>query len=107
MASLAFKLTSMTLPGIPLRVVGKDASFLRGTDGTNLQYTTNTILLGAGESYDVIFIAPPVTTLTTFLFYDRNYERLNNAGGTGYGGRMTEVRVYPAGTLPPQTAPNT
>jgi FtsP/CotA-like multicopper oxidase with cupredoxin domain len=107
MANLGFKLASMTLPGLTMRVVGKDASFLHGRDGTNLQYSTNTILIGSGESYDAIFIAPSVTVPTTFLFYDRNYERLNNAGGPGYGGRMTEVRVFPAGTLPPQTEPNT
>jgi len=26
---------------------------------------------------------------------------------SGYGGQMTEVRVFPAGTLPEQTEPNT
>jgi FtsP/CotA-like multicopper oxidase with cupredoxin domain len=107
MATLGFELVAMTLPGIKMRVVGKDASLLRGRDGTNLQYETNTVLFGPGESVDAIFVAPPVTAPTTFLFYNRRYMHLHNAGGTGYGGQMTEVRVYPAGTLPPQTQPNT
>jgi len=39
--------------------------------------------------------------------YNRNYHRLRNGSGTGHGGQMTEIRVFPAGTLPPQAAPNT
>ena len=31
---------------------------------------------------------------------------LTRPGGSGLGGQMTEVRVYAAGALPPQTAPN-
>ena len=107
MAALGFELVAMTLPGIKMRVVGKDASFLQGHDGTNLQYETNTVLVGPGESVDAVWVAPPVTAPTTFLFYNRRYMHLHNGGGAGYGGQMTEVRVYPAGTLPPQTQPNT
>jgi len=32
--------------------------------------------------------------------------RLSNNGAPGAGGMMTEVRVYPPGTLAPQTKPN-
>jgi hypothetical protein len=32
---------------------------------------------------------------------------LNHVGHAGYGGQMTEIHVYPAGTLPVQVEPNT
>ncbi len=98
---------TMRLPGIPLRIVGKDATLLRGREGTDLSYYTDTIMIGAGESADAIFVAPDVTEMTTYLLANRNYARLSNGGAPGYGGQMTEVRVYPTGTLPPQTEPNT
>jgi len=105
--NLGFLLQSMTLPGLDLHVVGKDATLLRGRDGTDLGYRTNTISLGPGESVDAIFVAPNVGAQTDYLFYNRNYNHLSNAGGAGYGGQMTEARIFPAGTLPPQTRPNT
>jgi hypothetical protein len=52
----------------------------------------------------VLFTAPAPGT---YLLYDRDYGYLNNGGGSGYGGQMTEIRVSPAGTLGPQTNPNT
>lgn len=105
--NLGFKLQTMSLPGLDLHVVGKDATLLRGRDGSDLSYHTNSIPIGPGESVDAIFNAPNVGTQTTYLFYNRNYDHLSNAGGAGYGGQMTEVRIFPAGTLPPQTRPNT
>ncbi len=98
---------SMRLPGIPLRIVGKDATLLRGRSGNDLSYYTDTLMIGAGESADAIFVAPEVTDMTTFLLANRNYARLSNGGASGYGGQMTEVRIFPAGTLPPQLEPNT
>ncbi|HEY2041743.1 MAG TPA: hypothetical protein VGH11_03630, partial [Jatrophihabitans sp.] len=65
--------------------------------------STNTVGVGPGESRDIIFTAPAPGT---YLLYDRKYSYLNNGGGSGYGGMMTQIRVSPAGTLPPQTAPN-
>jgi hypothetical protein len=99
----------MTLEGIPMKVVGKDATLLRGRDGTDISYATDTIYIGPGESYDAIFTAPPKTGsgYDTYLLYNRNYAYLHNAGMSGLGGQMTEVRVFAAGTLPPQTTPNT
>jgi hypothetical protein len=41
------------------------------------------------------------------LLYNRQYAHLNNAGESGTGGQMTELRVYAAGTLGAQTVPNT
>ncbi len=106
-ANLGYQHHAMTLDGIPMTVVAKDASPL--VDSTvNLTYQTSTVEVGPGESRDVIFDAPPNpgTTPLKFRLYDRNYAYLNNAGDSGYGGQMTEVWVYPAGQLGPQSAAN-
>ncbi|MAT96586.1 MAG: copper oxidase [Anaerolineaceae bacterium] len=106
--NLTFGQHAMTLPGLKMRVVGKDATLLRGNDGTDFAYDTHTVYLGTGATVDAIFTAPEdVTETQTYLFYNRNFDRLSNAGGQGYGGQMTEIRVHPAGTLAPQTEPNT
>ena len=51
----------MTLAGIRMRVVGRDATLMRGRDGTDTSYETDTLSFGAGESFDAIFTAPPHT----------------------------------------------
>jgi FtsP/CotA-like multicopper oxidase with cupredoxin domain len=105
--NLGFQQHAMTLDGIPMQVVGKDATLLRGRDGTFLEAETNTIYIGPGESVDAIFTAPVVASQTTFLLYDRNLAYLHNPGLEGRGGQMTEVRIVPAGTLAAQVNPNT
>jgi FtsP/CotA-like multicopper oxidase with cupredoxin domain len=109
LTNLGYQHHAMTLDGIPMTVVAKDASPLV-TSSVNLTYDTNTVEIGPGESRDVIFTAPPNPVgdpPLVFRLYDRNYAYLSNAGGEGYGGQMTEVRVYPTGTLLPQSKPNT
>jgi len=108
-ANLGFKESSMTLAGIKMKVVGKDATPMRGRDGTDTSYLANTLSFGAGESIDAIFTAPPHSGGVgpdTYLLYNRAYERSDNLAG-GLGGQRTEVRVYPADTLPTQSVPNT
>lgn len=107
--NLSFEQHAMTLPGVPFRVVGRDATFLRGRDGTDFSFMTNTIYLGTGSTADIIFTAPPLQGSTTnkYLFYNRNFNRLVNPGMPGLGGHMTEIRIQPPGTLQPQTIPNT
>jgi len=104
-ANLGFKEAAMTLTGIKLRVVGRDATHMKGRDGTNTSYQTNTVALGAGESFDAIFTAPAHSGgpgPDTYVLYNRTYTRsdnLNNGTGEGSGGgQRTEVRVYPAST---------
>jgi hypothetical protein len=108
-ANLGFKESSMTLAGIKMRVVGKDATPMRGRDGTDTSYEASTVSFGAGESIDAIFTAPAYVgpaAYDTYLLYNRAYERSNNLAG-GFGGQRTEVRVYPAGALGAQSIPNT
>jgi len=91
-----------------MRVVGRDATPMRGRTGHVTSYETNTLSFGAGESFDVIFEAPPYQgpgPYDTYVLYNRAYTRGDNLVGDG-GGQRTEVRVYPAGTLDPQDYPN-
>jgi FtsP/CotA-like multicopper oxidase with cupredoxin domain len=113
---LGYQQHAMTLAGIPMKVVGKDATLLRN-GSTDLSYNTDTIYLGPGESYDAIFTAPvfdntapiftdSVGTYNKYLLYNRNYGYLHNPGVAGLGGQATEIRIY-AGGVPAQTVPNT
>jgi hypothetical protein len=104
----------MHLEGIKMTVVGKDATLLRGRDGTDFSYQTDTVLLGAGESSEAIFTAPSFSGgsgtsgsgYDVYRLYNRAYNRSSNKSPGGYGGQMTEVRVYPSG-IPAQELPNT
>jgi FtsP/CotA-like multicopper oxidase with cupredoxin domain len=108
-ANLGFRESAMTLAGINMRVVGKDATPMKGRDGTDTSYEANTVSFGAGESIDAIFTAPPKTGAgyDTYILYNRAFARSNNLASGGFGGQQTEVRVYEAGTLPAQSIPNT
>jgi FtsP/CotA-like multicopper oxidase with cupredoxin domain len=103
LANLGYQNHAVTVDGIDLTVVGKDASLLRGRDGSSEYTVTNTVDIGPGESRDVIFTAPAPGT---YLLYDRDYQALTNGSGGGYGGQMTEIRVSPSGTLRAQSGPN-
>lgn len=131
-ANLGFKEASMTLAGIKMRVVGRDATLMRGFNaagmrgndlqdsgyaaGADTSYETDTLSFGAGESFDVIFTAPAFSGgsgssglgYDTYVLYNRRYGLSNNlaSGGGGFGGQRTEVHVYPAGTVGVQAYPN-
>jgi FtsP/CotA-like multicopper oxidase with cupredoxin domain len=106
-ANLGFREQAMTLAGIQMRVVGRDATPMRGRDGTDTSYETDTINIGPGESYDVIFTAPAHSGpgYDTYMLYNRNYTRSNNLALGGFGGQATEIRVY-GGVVAPQAYPN-
>lgn len=106
-ANLGFREQAMTLAGIQMRVVGRDATPMRGRDGTDTSYETDTINIGPGESFDVIFTAPPHVGpgYDTYMLYNRNYTRSNNLASGGFGGQATEIRVYESDVLP-QAYPN-
>ncbi len=112
-ANLGFREQAMTLAGIRMRVVGRDATPMRGRDDTDTSYETQTLNIGPGESYDVIFEAPPFSGgggssgagYDAYMLYNRNYTRSNNLAPGGFGGQATEVRVYPGGVAA-QAYPN-
>jgi len=105
-ANLGFREAAMTLAGIKMRVVGRDATPMKGRDGTDTSYETDTLLIGPGESFDVIFEAPAYIGggpgFDTYVLYNRRYTQVSNLSAGGAGGQRTEVRVYPAGGLGPQ-----
>ncbi len=57
-ANLGFKESAITLAGIQMRVIGRDATLMRGRGGADTSYETDTISISAGESFDVLFTAP-------------------------------------------------
>jgi FtsP/CotA-like multicopper oxidase with cupredoxin domain len=110
LANLGYQQHAMQLPGIPLHVIGQDASLLR--DGTtDLSYWTNTLYIGPGEARDVLFDAPAYDAArpsgsgpgslgpyNVYYFKNRDWRRLSSLGSpdpdVGASGMMTEVRVY-------------
>lgn len=101
-SNLGYQNHAFTCDNIDLTVIAKDGSLLKGRDGTANYQVTNTVDIGPGESRDLLFTAP--SKEGTYLLYDRKYSYLDNGGGAGYGGMMTEIRVS-AGT-PAQSEPN-
>ena len=57
LANLGYQQHAMQLPGIPMHVIGQDASLLRN-GGVDTSYWTNTLYIGPGEARDVLFDAP-------------------------------------------------
>ena len=104
--SLGYQEHAIEAPGLSFRVVGQDAKLLRGTDGTDLTYYKDVVNVQPGTTFDVIFDAPDVSQLTKYELYSRDLQHASNAGSNSPGGIRTEVWVYPAGTLGPQSGPN-
>ena len=77
--------------GIPMHVVGKDAKLLRGPNGDDLYYDTNSVTVGGGESFDVILDTSSVTAGTYYL-YTSNLNYLSN-DTEAFGGMMTEIQI--------------
>ncbi len=103
LVNLGFQQQTLKVDGLSLHVVAKDAKPLGAQS-----YNTDSVYFGPGESFDVIFTAPAKTgsgAYDTYVLYNSNMARLHNPGVSGYGGQMTEIRVY-GGTLPPQSGPN-
>lgn len=108
-ANLGFREAAMTMAGLRMRVVGRDATPMRGRDGTDTSYETDTLNIGPGESYDVVFTAPAHSgagSYDTYLLYNRSFVRSDNRADGGFGGQATEIRIYPPGVLGPQAHPN-
>jgi hypothetical protein len=81
--------------GIPMHVVGYNAKLLRDQEGNNLDYFTNSITLGGGESLDVILDASDTTKYQkgqVFYLYTPNLDHLSN-DAENFGGLMTEIHI--------------
>jgi len=76
--------------GLTMDVVGLDARLLRDGAGNNMNYQTNSLTLGGGQSADVIIVAP--TTQGTYFLYTKNLDQLAN-DAENFGGMMTEIRI--------------
>jgi FtsP/CotA-like multicopper oxidase with cupredoxin domain len=76
--------------GLPMNVVGLVARLLRDGAGNNMNYLTNSLTLGGGQSADVIIVAP--TTPGTHFLYTKNLDQLAN-DAENFGGMMTEIRI--------------
>jgi FtsP/CotA-like multicopper oxidase with cupredoxin domain len=112
LANLGYQQHALQLPGIPMHVVGQDASLLRN-GAVDTSYRANTLYIGPGEARDVLFQAPAYDAArpsgsdgrgnyNVYSFKNRDWRRLTNFGAPpGPGGMMTEVRVY-QNPLPPQ-----
>lgn len=77
--------------GVKMRVVGEGARQLRGPDGKDTAYDTNSVTLGGGEAIDVIIDTAGVAPGTYFL-YTTNLNFLSN-DGEDFGGMMTEIHI--------------
>jgi FtsP/CotA-like multicopper oxidase with cupredoxin domain len=80
---------TLTVLGLPMKVVGKDGRILRSSSGANLYYTTSSVTLGGGESYDVILDTAGAAPGAYFL-YTTDLNNLSNYS-EDYGGMMTEI----------------
>jgi len=84
---------TLTALGIPMQVVGQGSRLLRGPNGQDLSYYTNSVTLGGGESKDVILDTTNVQPGTYFL-YTTNLNHLSN-NTEDFGGMMTEIVINP------------
>jgi len=81
--------------GIPMHVVGYNAKLLRDQSGNNMDYYSNSITLGGGESLDVILDASNTTNYpagSVFYLYTPQLDHLAN-DQENFGGLMTEVHI--------------
>lgn len=78
--------------GLPMDVVALDARLLRDGDGNNMNYKTNSLTIGGGQSADVIIETSPDDAGKTFFLYTKNLDKLAN-NVENFGGMMTEIRI--------------
>lgn len=100
--NLGYQEQTLKVLGIPLKVVGLDAQQPQGVWWNDLSFWTDALHFAPGQTLDVLFTAGEPGS---YPLYNRELHKCRNASGLP-GGMVTEVQVYPAGTLPPQTRPN-
>lgn len=85
---------TLSVLGLPMKVVGLHAKPLRGPRGADLSYSTGSVTLGGGESLDAILdtaLVPP----GRYPLYATELSFLNN-DTEEYGGMMTELIITAA-----------
>ena len=105
LVNLGFQNHTLTLPGIPMDVVGRDARYV---PAAARRKATDTVQLGPGESRDVL-IRP--TKAGTFPLFNRDLSRYSGSAtdttnGQWVGGQRTHVIVNAAGAAAAQLKPN-
>lgn len=85
--------STITIPGVTMKVVGKDAKLLRGPGGASLYYDTNTLTLGGGQTADVIIETADLAEGTYFLYTTKHQDLSND--NQDFGGLMTEIVIHP------------
>jgi FtsP/CotA-like multicopper oxidase with cupredoxin domain len=80
---------TVTLLGLPMKVVGQGARQYKGPTGLTYYYNTNSITLGDGEGYDILIDTTGAQAGTYFL-YTTNLNLLSN-NDEDFGGMMTEI----------------
>ena len=98
-ANLGFQEQTLSMPGVALRTVGNDARYLNA----DRQTISDTLVLGPGESRDVIIEAPAEVGVYPFFNTDPTKYR-GTAADQWVGGQRTELEVR--ATVAPQTAAN-
>ncbi len=91
---------TVTVQGLPMKVVGQGARQLRGieataglNDGPNLYYDTTSVTLGGGESAEVLIDTTGVDVVPgTYFLYTTNLNYLSNFN-EDFGGMMTEIVI--------------
>lgn len=93
---------TVTVQGLPMKVVGAGARQLRGTevtpgmnDGKNLYYETSSVTLGGGESVEVLIDTAGDVAPGTYFLYTTNLNYLSNFEQDN-GGMMTEIVIAAA-----------
>jgi FtsP/CotA-like multicopper oxidase with cupredoxin domain len=82
---------TVTVQGLPMKVVGVGARQLKGPTGTALYYDTASVTLGGGESTEVMLDTSQAEPGTYFL-YTTNLNYLSNFKEDN-GGMMTEIVI--------------
>ncbi len=102
----------MTLTGIKMQVVGRDATHMRGRGPASTPATRPTPSPSAPARASTPSSPPRlqrgrISGPDVYVLYNRAYTRGDNLGSApDGGGQRTEVHVYPAGALPAQAYPN-
>jgi len=107
--NLTFQSHSLTIPGIPMHVVGKDARLLRGPDGAggapgkDISFRRTAVSVSGGEEMEVILDTAGLASGTYFLYGRELYTQASlsltdRAAGIGAeirNGLITEIRLAP------------